>query len=234
MLPDFELSCTLFGKYGLTLNREKYEKLQTYSDLLVEWNQKINLTAIVEPEQILIKHFLDSAILLTKCEIPCESTIIDVGTGAGFPAIPLKIMLPDLKITLLDSLSKRITFLENVCNNLNISANFIHGRAEDYARLPEYREKFDISCARAVASLPVLSEYCLPFVKIDGSFIAMKGPNEAVEQSSDAIRILGGIFEKCVDYSVEEEQRRIIVIKKISQTPTKYPRNSAQIKKKPL
>lgn len=234
MLPDFELSCSLFSKYGFDLDEEKYHKLLIYSDLLVEWNQKINLTAITEPRDILVKHFLDSLMILKFCDIPKNSLLIDVGTGAGFPSVPIKFFRPDIKLTLLDSLAKRITFLEKLCGSIDIDAEFVHGRAEDIAKIPEYREKFDFSCARAVAGMSVLSEYCIPFVRNNGHFISMKGQNEDISSSEASIRLLGGEIFKTEDYDVEAEKRRIIVVKKISQTPTKYPRNSAQIKKKPL
>ena len=234
MLPDFELSCSLFSKYRFDLDEEKYHKLLKYSDLLVEWNQKINLTAITVPRDILVKHFLDSLMILKFCDIPKNSSLIDVGTGAGFPSVPIKIFRPDIKLTLLDSLAKRITFLEELCGSIDIDAEFVHGRAEDIAKMPEYREKFDFSCARAVAGMSVLSEYCIPFVRNNGHFISMKGQNEDISSSEASIRLLGGEIFKTEDYEVEAEKRRIIVVKKISQTPTKYPRNSAQIMKKPL
>lgn len=234
MLPDFELSCSMFDKYGITLDKDKYNKMLTYSEMLVDWNNKINLTAITEPKDILVKHFLDSVMILKYCDIPQNSSLIDVGTGAGFPSVPIKIFRPDIKLTLLDSLAKRITFLEELCKSIDAEAEFVHGRAEDIAKLPEYRDQYDFSCARAVAAMPVLSEYCIPFVKTGGSFISMKGQNEDISASSDAIKLLGGSIECTEDYDIESEKRRIIVVKKISQTPTKYPRNSAQIKKKPL
>lgn len=234
MLPDFELCCSEFDKYGLELSNEKYDKFNKYAEFLVEYNKNVNLTAITDPEGILIKHFIDSALLLKYIDIPENSSIIDVGTGAGFPSVPLKIMRPDIKITLLDSLAKRITFLEKLCEIIEVNADFIHGRAEDIAKNSEYREKFDFSCARAVANLSVLSEYCIPFVKIGGSFISMKGPTENLQESDNAIAILGGNISEIHSYSLEGDARIIVDIKKISHTPTKYPRNSSQIKKKSL
>ncbi len=234
MLPNFELSCDQFLKNNLTLTPEQYEKFDEYARFLVEYNENVNLTAITEPEEILVKHFIDSCYILNIVDIPEHSRIIDVGTGAGFPAIPLKIMRPDLKITLLDSLSKRIAFLEQLCQRLNLESNCIHGRAEDIAKLSKYRENFDFACARAVANLSVLAEYCLPFVEIGGSFLSLKGPNEDISSSESAISILGGEINFCKDYTINSEERRLIVAKKISQTPTKYPRKSSQIKKKSL
>ena len=234
MLPGFELCCSKFSEYKLELSIENYEKLDIYAQFLVEYNSHTNLTAITEPEQILTKHFIDCVLLSKYVNIPDNSAIIDVGTGAGFPSVPLKIMRPDIKLTLLDSLNKRIVFLEQLCGKLGIEANLIHVRAEEVAQKPEYREKFDFSCARAVAELGTLCEYCLPFVKVGGSFISMKGPTEDVSKSQNAVKILGGLLHDEIKYGLEGEQRRIILIEKISQTPTKYPRNSGQIKKKPL
>lgn len=234
MLPDFELSCEKFSQCGIELSREAYEKFDIYAQFLVEYNEKVNLTAITEPMEVLCKHFIDSACLLKYANIKSDSSIIDVGTGAGFPSVPLKILRPDIKLTLLDSLNKRIDFLKKLCDKLDINADFIHGRAEDFSKMPEYREKYDYSCARAVANLSTLSELCIPFVKVGGSFISMKGPSEDVSRGTNAIELLGGIVENIADYSLFDEQRRIITVKKISQTPIKYPRNSAQIKKKEL
>ncbi len=234
MLPEFELCCSEFEKYGLTLSRELYNKLDTYAEYLVECNEHINLTAITDPEEILVKHFIDSILVAKYWNIPENARIIDVGTGAGFPSVPLKLYREDLDITLLDSLNKRINFLTELCGKLNISAQFIHGRAEDYGKNCELREKFDLSCARAVANLSTLSEFCMPFVAPGGHFLALKGPNEDIESGRKAVELLGGIIDDTVSYELGGEQRRIVVVKKISQIPPKYPRNSAQIKKKPL
>lgn len=234
MFPDYDFCFGEFRKYGLELNENVYRKLKIYCDFLIEYNNYVNLTAITNPVDILYKHFIDSILLAEYGEICGNESLIDVGTGAGFPSVPLKIFLPDLKITLLDSLNKRIEFLKKLCDKLEIDANYIHGRAEDIAKIPEYREKFDISCARAVANLSVLSELCIPFVRVGGKFVAMKGPNENISSAENAIQILGGIVSRETNYKLENEDRRIIQIKKISQTTTKYPRNSGQIKKKPL
>lgn len=234
MLPNFELSCAEFKKYNLELTQEKFDKFCKYAEFLVEYNKNVNLTAITEPREILIKHFIDSSLILNYIDIPENSSIIDVGTGAGFPSVPLKIMRPDLNVTLLDSLAKRVTFLQKLCDLIEVDAEFIHGRAEEISKSLEYREKFDFSCARAVANLSVLSEYCIPFVKVGGCFISMKGPNENPFDSETAIDVLGGKIVDVYSYSLENDARNIIEIKKISQTPTKYPRNSGQIKKKSL
>ena len=235
MLPDFELCCAEFLKYGIDdIDMEKYANMNIYAEFLVEYNEKVNLTAITEPRDILVKHFIDSVAPLKFLTVPEGASIIDVGTGAGFPSVPIKIFRPDLKLTLLDSLDKRITFLKLLCDKLEIEADFVHGRAEDVSKTSEYREKFDYSCARAVANLSTLSEYCLPFVKVGGSFISLKGPNEDIYSANGAIKLLGGEIAEVTDYEIDGDERRLVQVKKVSQTPPKYPRNSAQIKKKPL
>lgn len=234
MIPDFALSCSEFESVGLTLSREQYEKLSIYAEFLVEYNEKVNLTAITEQMEILRKHFIDSILLTKYVDIPLNSTLIDVGTGAGFPSVPIKIHRPDIKITLLDSLNKRIDYLKQLCDKLEIDAEFIHGRAEDFSKKDEYREKFDFSCARAVANMALLSELCIPFVKQNGCFVAMKGPNEDISLGANAVMVLGGLIEKEIEYKLFDEDRKIVLVRKISQTPSKYPRNSSQIKKKTL
>ncbi|MBP8594470.1 MAG: 16S rRNA (guanine(527)-N(7))-methyltransferase RsmG [Ruminococcus sp.] len=234
MLPDFELCCSKFAEYEIELTETQYRKFDKYADFLVEYNQKVNLTAITAPDEILVKHFIDSCLVTKFIDLPEKLSIIDVGTGAGFPSVPLKIIRPDLKLTLLDSLNKRIVFLQQLCDMLEIEAEFIHGRAEDFSKMPEFREKFDFSCARAVAELSTLTELCLPFVRVGGTFISLKGPGEDLKPANNAVTILGGKIARVNEYSLENDERRLICIEKISQTPPKYPRNSAQIKKKPL
>ena len=234
ILPFDELS-TLFEQIGLKLTAEIYSKLDKYAELLVEWNQKINLTAITDAEGISIKHFLDSIILFKYFDIPQNASLIDVGTGAGFPGIPLKIYRNDIKLTLLDSLKKRVNFLNTVADELEFPAKCVHSRAEDGAKNTDLREKYDIVTARAVANLPVLCEYCLPYVKVGGVFAAMKGPNEDVKSAKSAIKTLGGELITVESYTIPNgDARMLILVKKISQTPTKYPRNSGQIAKKSL
>lgn len=234
MLPDFDFCRSAFAKYELILNEEMYRKFDIYADFLVEYNKNVNLTAITDPEQILYKHFIDSVLILKYGDIQPDSRIIDVGTGAGFPSVPAKIYDDSLSITLLDSLNKRITFLQQLCDKLEIEAEFVHGRAEDIGQMPEYREKFDVSCARAVANMSLLSEYCIPFVKVNGRFIAMKGPNEDITEGMNAIDILGGSVSRETNYQLEDDSRKIVIVSKISHTPSKYPRKSSQIKKKSL
>lgn len=234
MLPEYEYSKDLFQQYGVELTVENYDKLRIYANFLVEYNENVNLTALTEPKDILIKHFLDSILMLKYVEIPENSALIDVGTGAGFPSVPIKIMRPDIKLTLLDSLNKRIAFLEQLCEKIGADAEFIHGRAEDFSKLPEYREKFDFSCARAVANMSLLSELCIPFVKVGGKFLAMKGKGEDISEGQNAVELLGGKISDVVDYTLEGDERKIVITEKISQTSPKYPRNSSKIKKKPL
>lgn len=234
MLPDYNFCKRSFKQSDIELSEALYEKLDIYAEFLVEYNRNVNLTAITDPEEILYKHFIDSILLDRYADIPENANLIDVGTGAGFPSVPLKLFRPDINITLLDSLNKRITFLKMLCDKLSIEAEFIHERAEVAGKNPDLREKFDVSCARAVANMSVLSEMCLPFVKTNGIFIAMKGLGENISDGNNAVGLLGGEISDQSVYEVYGEGRKIVVVKKISHTPTKYPRNSGQIKKKPL
>ena len=234
MLPDFRYCKEEFEKYSLELTAKLYEKLDIYAEFLCEYNEKVNLTAITDSEGILIKHFIDSIIPAVKINIPENAKLIDVGTGAGFPSVPLKLYRPDIRVTLLDGLNKRIVFLNQLCEKLDIECECVHERAELLAKKPKYREKYDIATARAVAAMPVLCEYCMPFVKTGGIFMAMKGKNESAESASAAVKLLGGRIEQDISYTVNDESRKIFIIKKISQTSSKYPRNSGQIKSKPL
>ena len=224
---------------NVSLNEEAVNRFEIYAKMLIEWNQKVNLTAITEPEQIITKHFIDSLTLVPY--LPSNSfSLIDVGTGAGFPGIPLAIIRGDMKLTLLDSLNKRLLFLNELCGKLKIPAEIIHARAEEAGRKLDMREKHDIATARAVASLPVLCEYCLPFVKVNGKFIAMKGPEgeEEAKSSDNAIKLLGGKINQIEKITLEDKEeklkRRLIIIRKVSSTNSKYPRNSAKIAKQPL
>lgn len=217
------------------LDEEAVKRLEKYADLLVEWNEKINLTAIVDPEGIAVKHFLDCLMIFKYIDIPKGASVIDIGTGAGFPGVVIKIARPDIKLTLMDSLQKRINFLDTLCLELGLEVTTIHSRAEDIT--PKQREGYDFAVARAVANMRVLTEYCLPYVKVGGSFVAMKGSTaaEEVKEATKAIATLGGKLEaENLFELLEFGGRGIINVKKISQTPTKYPRNSGKISKQPL
>lgn len=225
------------AEYEFDFDDVMIKKFEIYANILIEWNKKINLTSIVEPEQIVIKHFLDSVVTLKYAEIPCGSKLIDVGTGAGFPGIPIKILRPDIDLTLLDSLNKRVNFLNYLLNELEIEAAVIHGRAEDFGRSIEFRENFDVATSRAVARLNVLAEYCLPLVKVSGSFIALKSNNidEEIEESKSAFKTLGGKINSIKKLNLPENNpRSIITIKKVSKISDKYPRVNSKIAKNPL
>ena len=224
---------------GLTqmgLSTEGIPSLIRYADLLVEKNKVMNLTAITEPGDIATLHFLDSVAMLTLADLK-EKKMADIGTGAGFPGMPLRIVEPSIRLTLLDSLNKRIDFLKEVCDDLGLSdVECIHGRAEEFA--VGHRESYDIVTSRAVANLQMLSELCLPLVKVGGYFLSMKSVDseQEVNDTKNAIKTLGGRIEKVVDYTIPgtEVQHRLIFIKKMQETPKKYPRAFAKIKKNPL
>lgn len=227
-------SCEAFG---IELPQTAPEKLDRYAQLLVEWNEKMNLTAITEPHDIVLKHFLDSLLLLKAVELPKKATLIDVGTGAGFPSMPVKIAREDLSVTMLDSLNKRLNFLREVNQSLELDCEFIHSRAEDGGRNKDLREQFDFATARAVANLRDLSEYCLPYVKKGGAFVALKGPEveDEVKDAKKAIAAMGGKVEKIVHYLLPDDSgRSIVIIRKISQTPPRFPRTAAKMAKNPL
>ena len=231
-----ELMLTPLEGLGITVDEKAKERLIKYADLLREWNEKINLTAITDPEGIVVKHFLDCALLLTAVKLPEKARVVDVGTGAGFPGMVLKILRPDIEITLMDGLNKRLVFLDEVAKALNLEVKTVHLRAEEAGKNQNYRERFDLATARAVSRLNVLYEYCLPLVKVGGTFCAMKGPS-AAEELSEARKsagILGGGKAEVKETTLTGEEKRCFVIKKISQTPPKYPRISAKISKQPL
>lgn len=222
---------------GVILDEKALERFDIYAKLLKEWNEKINLTAITDPEGITVKHFLDSLSLFKVADLPKGAKLIDVGTGAGFPGVALLIARPDLKITLLDSTGKKLKVIEDILFNMDLEAEILHARAEEAARKAEYREKFDFSTARAVANLRELSEYCLPFVKKGGTFISLKAAKaqEEIDGAKKAISLLGGEILKAESFELlDAGERNIILIKKISQTSPKYPRPSAKISKNPL
>lgn len=221
---------------GIEINDGQLEKLEIYARLLCQWNEKMNLTAITSPEGIALLHFADSLTLLRTADFKEGASFADVGTGAGFPSIPLAVMRPDMHFTLIDSLNKRLTFLDAVKSELGLNFETVHGRAEELGRAVEFREKFDYAAARAVAGLNVLCEYCLPFVNLGGIFLAMKGPSgkEEAKQAESAVKILGGKIGGIKEFSLDQNARQVVVIEKTSPTPAKYPRQSGKIKKAPL
>ncbi len=218
----------VFSGINMPLSDAQITSFATYADMLVEKNKVMNLTAVTDSEGIIIKHFADSCLPLALTDIPNGSTLIDVGTGAGFPSIPMKIVRCDLKITLLDSLNKRVNFLCDVSEVLNLDATCIHSRAEDGARAGNVlRETFDVATARAVAGLSVLSEYCLPYVKPGGKFLALKGSDcaEEIETAKPIIAKLGGKIAKITEYSLPNgDARTLVVVEKVDRTPREYPR----------
>ena len=222
---------------NISFSEDKVEKFYIYMQLLLEWNKKINLTSIVEPEEIITKHFIDS--LTIESYILPNSKVIDVGTGAGFPGIPLKIIREDINILLLDSLNKRIKFLDEVIDKLKLTnIKTIHCRAEEAGKMEEYREKFDIATSRAVANMNILAEYLLPFVKLGGKAIFMKGSNteDEIRNSQKAIATLGGEKEKIIKFFIPSTnfKRNIILVDKKISTPKQYPRSNGKPIKNPL
>jgi len=224
--------------FGVSIDENIQEKFSTYTRLLLEWNEKVNLTAVTEEREIIVKHYLDSLSLGSLAEFDGKR-MIDVGTGAGFPGIPLKICYENLDVTLLDSLEKRVRFLDVVIDALSLkNIRAVHGRAEEYGIKPEYREKYDYAVARAVAGLPVLCEYCLPFVRTGGLFIAMKGPSveEELQEAGKAISVLGGELVGVRKFVLpfSDYERSVVLIKKCRHTPAGYPRKSGKPTKSPL
>ena len=235
----YDLMAKAAEDVGLELTTEQYDQFITYMRLLQEWNEKINLTAILEDEEIIKKHFIDSIKAFKRDEFKKNVNVIDVGTGAGFPGIPIAIMNPNISVTLLDSLNKRIKFLDIVISKLGLkNIKTIHSRAEDGARNKKLREKFDIATSRAVANMSVLSEYCLPYVKVGGKFIALKGPavDQEIEESDVAIKTLGGELEQICEVKIEDTDLRhnLVVVKKIKECAKTYPRKAGTISKNPI
>lgn len=221
----------LLSLEGITLNQKQKEQFEIYYNELIEWNTKVNLTAITEKEEVYIKHFYDS-ILLHKALKFTNQSILDVGSGAGFPSIPLKIVYPDINVTIIDSLNKRITFLNHLVEKLEIKATLIHGRAEEHELINHY----DLVTARAVSNLRMLGELCIPFVKKSGYFLSLKGPKakEELNESKTMLKKLNTKLEEVIEYQVEDGNRVLLVFQKIQNTNKKFPRRFSQIKSNPL
>lgn len=236
MLDRALLERTL-AAHGVTLEDSAYARLDLYAERLLATNRQFNLTAVTDPRDVTIKHFADSLVLLGKTEIPQGASLLDVGTGAGFPGLALKLARPDLSVTVLDGTRKKLGFIASVLSEAGLSAETLHMRAEEAGKLPKYREKFDFVTARAVADMALLLEYCLPFVRVGGLFLAMKSAaaEEEIQNAAGAVRLLGGKIEQDLLFDlVENMPRRLVFVRKISQTPAKYPRASAKIAKSPL
>lgn len=224
---------------GVTLSEQQIQQFLTYYEMLVEWNEVMNLTAITEYDEVMKKHFVDSLSLIQTFDVHKSVSVIDVGTGAGFPGLALKIAYPNMKVTLLDSLNKRINFLNAVIEKLGLTdVETVHGRAEDFAKPGKLREKYDLCVSRAVANLTTLSEYCLPFVKVGGEFISYKSEKitEEMENAIKAISLLGGKFDRSKDFNLPDSDiyRNLVVIKKVKETPKKFPRKAGLPSKEPL
>ncbi len=222
---------------NIDINDTQIRLLDGYTGLLTEKNKVMNLTSIEGPDESAVKHLADSISVMTAADFKAGSKVIDVGTGAGFPGVPLLIMNPEINLTLLDSTGKKLAFISEALDELGVNAETLHMRAEEAGKDSERREKYDYAVSRAVASLNVLSEYCLPLIKTGGSFIAMKGPKaeDEIREAENALNILGGKVDKIIPVGLTDgAERNLIVIKKTKSTPQKYPRPSAQISKKPL
>lgn len=236
---DFKTALSEKGQQvGLNFTESQQEEFATYCQMLLETNKVMNLTAITEPEEVAVKHMIDSLLMYDKAAVGGK-TLADVGTGAGFPGLPLKLYDRTIKLTLIDSLAKRLKFLEEVLKALNLTdVTLIHGRAEDVGQNPALREKFQIVTARAVASLPVLAEYCLPLVSVGGRFYALKGNKyqEEILEGKRAVKLLGGEIENVQEVKLPglEDKRAIIIIRKAKPTEKKYPRKAGTASKKPL
>lgn len=236
MIPTDKLSaCAAF--FGLAVNTQQGDCFNTYGRFLLEYNEKINLTAITDPAEIAIKHFADSILPLALTEFAQGASLIDVGTGAGFPGVPIKIMRPDIKLTLLDSLNKRLMFLKELSALLGQENSYIHARAEMAGADEKLRARFDYATSRAVAQLAVLCEYCLPLLKVGGKMLALKGPDCGAEiaAAKNAVALLGGNIAAVHEYALADQgQRTLIVIEKERPTPKKYPRQRIKLNEKPL
>lgn len=235
----FDIMNVACEKLKLPFNEDKYNKFIKYKEMIQEWNEKVNLTAITEDEEIMKKHFIDCIKAFNFEYLREAKSIIDVGTGGGFPGIPIKIMNDNTEVVLLDALNKRLNFLNEVITELKLNnIRTIHGRAEDFARDKNYREKFDIATSRAVANMTVLSEFCMPYVKVGGYFLALKGPaiEEELKEAKNAIGTLGGKIEGIIEVEIEDSDMKhnLVIIKKVKATDMRYPRKAGVVTKKPL
>lgn len=236
---NVELFQSSLKEKGVQLSDKQLSQFERYYELLVEWNEKMNLTAITEKEEVYLKHFYDSVTAGFYFDFNQTISVCDVGAGAGFPAIPLKIVYPDIQLTVVDSLNKRIGFLQHVTDELGLeNVSLHHDRAETFAQRPEFRQNFDLVMARAVARLSVLSELCLPLVKIGGHFLGMKGANlpEEVKEGEKAVKLLGGKIKDVHSFllPIEESDRNIVIIEKVKDTPKKFPRKPGTPNKSPI
>lgn len=232
---EYLSSCT--EKFGIKLSEKQVSQFKIYGEFLTEYNEKVNLTRITDPFEIMEKHFADSALPLSMTEIKEGAKVIDVGTGAGFPGVPMKIVRPDIELTLLDSLNKRLLFLKELSDKLGIEATLIHSRAEVGGIDPLLREKYDVAVSRAVAKLSVLCEYCLPYVRVGGKFMALKGPEleNELKEAQNAVKLLGGRVCDVKEYSLPcGDGRTLVVIEKEFPTPKKYPRQRVKLNERPL
>jgi len=239
MNPEMQILVEGCASMGIDLSDKQLAAFDTYLSLLLEWNEKINLTAIREPKEILIYHFLDSISAVKLDILKDDHSILDIGTGAGFPGIPIKIVYPEISLTLLDSVNKKVRFVETVIEQLKLNkCTAIHSRAEEFGREAGRREAFDVVLSRAVAEMRVLSEYCLPFVIQQGYFLAYKGPgaDDELKEAEKAIKILGGKYVKTENVKIpfSDKTHNIVVVKKINKTPKQYPRSAGKPKKSPL
>ena len=223
----------IFEKYGIKLTEKQEKAFESYYETLIEYNKMFNLTTITQKEEVYVKHFVDSALVINNLK---SGALIDVGSGGGFPAIPIKILREDIDVTMLEATGKKCEFLSEVINRLNLSGiKVINGRAEELAKTENHREKYDYCTARAVARLNTLCEYCMPFVKVGGEFVSLKGDaEEETIEAQNAIKILGGKLKEKKDYLLEDAKRSLIIIEKIKNTDKKYPRGQGKERKKPL
>lgn len=224
-----------FKAAGIEISEEQAEKLSILTAFMLEYNKNVNLTRITEYDEVIEKHYIDSILPLTMVDVPRGTYCADIGTGAGFPSLPMNIYRPDLKFTLIDSLGKRITYLHLACEKTGLKCKTIHARSEEAAKKPELRERFGFVTARAVAALNVLCEYCLPYVEKGGVFVALKGAEDECDIAENAIKKLGGKVEKVIKYNLPcGDKRNLVIIRKVSETPSNYPRAGGVIIKRPL